>query len=69
MNKFKNKDGSLTVYAFACGYIQEKDGVKLYKDGCWHVRGEVENGWQSFCKLSEARRAFSKMRKQVLATK
>ena len=48
--KFRNKDGSLSVYAFACGYVESftldgKDyyasdapGVALYKDGIWHVR-------------------------------
>jgi len=65
-DKFKNKNGSLTMYAFACGYIQSsKEGVRLYKDGCWHVTGEVENGWQCFDTLSEARKGFSQMRKEV----
>ena len=42
--KFENKDGSLTAYAFACGYIQtfEKDGysVSMWHEGgpCYHVR-------------------------------
>ena len=42
MGKFKNKDGSLTRYAFACGYIQEKEvknpkgeniTIQLYHEG------------------------------------
>ena len=40
--KFKNKDGSLTAYSFACGYIQRVEkadlSCELYLDGTWHVR-------------------------------
>lgn len=36
-DKFKNKDGSLTVYALACGYMQRYEkgqfSVELYHEG------------------------------------
>jgi len=31
-NKFKNRDNSLTYYAFACGYIQRKVTDNIYKE-------------------------------------
>jgi hypothetical protein len=51
-DKFRNRDGSLTVYAFACGYLESwtldgKDeyygtdapGVTLYRESpTWHVK-------------------------------
>ena len=68
--KFKNKDGSLTAYAFSCGYIELstdagvklgdcKKSVNLWKDCAWHVRGnDFEAGvrlfWESFDKLTDA---------------
>lgn len=55
---FKYKNGHLTPYAFACGYIEEKNGWKLWKDGCWHVRRSFEE-WESYDTLKEAREAFS----------
>lgn len=48
--KFRNADGTLTVYAFGCGYIESftldgneyygtnEPGVALYRDGLWHVK-------------------------------
>lgn len=67
--KFTNKDGSLTAYSFACGYIQrcwvtnpelEQIEIDLYKDGCYHVRAyDLTNKfrlvWNSFDTLTEAR--------------
>lgn len=42
MANLHNKDGSLTVYGFACGYIQKVEvgdlSVELYLDGVWNVR-------------------------------
>jgi hypothetical protein len=36
-DKFKNKDGSLTVYALACGYVQKVEkaelSAELYHEG------------------------------------
>ena len=42
---FYRKDGTLTAYALACGYVQKFESeisgetVELYKDGVYHVRG------------------------------
>lgn len=64
--KFKNKDGQLSAYSFACGYIQEKQTasgkVELYKDGNWHVRVFNDSSrvkWDCFDTLGEARKAFA----------
>lgn len=69
--KFRNKDGSLTAYAFACGYIQTSpEGVRLYKDGCWHVmfvNDARERRWESCDSLGEARKVYAKMRREVRA--
>ena len=54
--KFRNKDGSLTAYSFACGYIEERNDCQLYKDGCWHVKGRGK--WECFDTLTEARKFF-----------
>ena len=48
--RFRNADGTLTLYALACGYVQatmldgtadyygtDADGVMLKLDGCYHV--------------------------------
>lgn len=70
--KFYLKNGDLTAYAFACGYIQfasitgkEIDkwdnGKELYKDGNFQVK-QYKDGkrvlWQSFDRLGEARKAY-----------
>lgn len=72
--KFRNKDGSLTVYAFACGYIEKEFGedykgsnwVELYLDGLWHVRGFSEGVrfWYSFDmgNLRKARQLYRRLR-------
>lgn len=54
--KFINKDGSLTAYSLACGYVQDLGNEwKLYKDGCYHVHRTV-NEWHTFASLTEARK-------------
>ena len=69
-NRFKTKAGRLTPYALACGYIEEKEkaGVRVQ---LWHEGGpyyQVEafdhsKGkrifWDSFERLTDARRRFS----------
>lgn len=52
--KFKNKNGTLTAYAFACGYVQEWfDGERYatstlrvtlsYENGAYHLKSFNEN--------------------------
>ena len=66
---FKNKSGSLTRYAFSCGYIEQKETdaitLQLYLDGVWHVRAyDYDNNvrlcWECFDKLTDARAFFKK---------
>ena len=56
--KFRNKSGTLTPYAFACGYIETRGGCSLYKDGCWHVK--TPGKWECFDTLKEARAFFNR---------
>ncbi len=53
--------GTLTPYAFACGYIERRGGMVLGKEhGTYHVKGS-HNGqrvWESCGKLGEARAFF-----------
>jgi hypothetical protein len=60
-SKFNNKNGSLTRYALACGYLEQKikedNRVSLGLDGVYHVKGMI-NGtrvWECFDKLTDAR--------------
>lgn len=46
--KFRTTRGHLTIYAFACGfmetfYIDEDNRVHLSLDGTWHIKG-LTNG-------------------------
>lgn len=71
-DKFKNKNGSLTVYAFACGYVETRKlnnpcgEVSLFRDGaCWHVQASDERGrylWECFDLLGQARAFFRKQK-------
>lgn len=68
--KFNNKDGSLTIYAFACGYVEQHNNdetnsrVTLWLDSdCYHVRSHQFNGagriaWETFVTLKEARKFY-----------
>lgn len=66
--KFYNKDGSLTVYALACGYIQwwsvDTIKVKLWMEAStFHVSSRDENSsepadWVVYESLTTARAAF-----------
>jgi len=71
--KFKNKTGTLTVYAFACGYIETKklksEGgeARLYRDGAaWHVTARDDARgrflWECFDLLTPARDFFRKVK-------
>jgi hypothetical protein len=67
---FYNSDGSLTQYAFSCGYIERKEGqiqgqsysYSLGKEHTvYHVKGFGTRGkhvWESFDTLTAARRLF-----------
>lgn len=72
--------GTVTVYGFACGYIEETDGpvegVRLWLEGCWHVRrhhtsgtrfGYIRESWQTFDNLTDARKAYRREARRVLA--
>lgn len=38
--RFRTKRGLLTRYAFMCGYVEERNGLKLdMEHGVYHVRG------------------------------
>lgn len=67
---FIDRNGNVTPYGLACGYIQTKavNGVQvtLWRDGgctCTHVRVHDFNehkrvSWETFLKLADARRFF-----------
>jgi hypothetical protein len=66
---FRSKDGRLTAYSFACGYIERKsteesvDTDLWHEHACFHVRQhDFGNGkrvfWESFPTLKEARKLF-----------
>lgn len=61
MTKFKNKSGTLTAYAFACGYIEvAKNGTKLFMEhNHYHVRKDHKH-WYTFDsdRLTKARACF-----------
>jgi len=75
--KFYNKNGSLTAYSFACGYIEklERDNkqTQLFLDGgVWHVKGYDFNKheritWECFDYLTPARKYFAQLNKQVFS--
>jgi hypothetical protein len=57
-----NKGGSLSEYGLSCGYVETcTDRHKeLHKEGgVYHVRTDL--AWQSFDKLSAARKAFKEL--------
>ena len=74
--KFHNKNGTLTAYAFACGYIERKETenlrLDLWREGaCWHVRANDFDAancrlfWESFDLLTEARKFFNAQKRQL----
>lgn len=75
--KFTNKNGTLTVYAFACGYIEQKETddlrLQLWREGnCWHVRAHnfAEHKrvfWECFDQLTPARKFFSQQKRELFA--
>jgi len=67
---FKRKDGSLTLYAFACGYIQKKENgnnevTLFFEHRTFHVIHMKEGKrqfWQSFdpWQMTKAKQLFNK---------
>jgi hypothetical protein len=76
-DKFTLANGQLSVYALACGYLQQypkaapaPDQVTLWHEGaCFHVRRySNEKGmifWESFHSIGEARKLFAKTKQAV----
>lgn len=64
--KFRNANGTLTPYAFGCGYLEtygNRNGTPhasiQREPNDWHVKGFDRDGahfWESFEKLADARR-------------
>jgi len=56
---FYNKNGTLTRYAFSCGYVEEHGNKNLSMEhGVFHVKGFDNQGrhvWQSFDTVKPAR--------------
>jgi hypothetical protein len=67
-DKFKTKQGYLTPYALACGYIEQTEiegkRVTLWADGgAYHVRNHDFNShsrvfWKTYERLTNARKAY-----------
>lgn len=66
--KFYTKDGRLTPYALACGYVEQKDYGPIritlcFQHNCYHVLAydhdrKVMRFWESFRTLTMARRYY-----------
>jgi len=68
--KFHNKDGSLTRYAFACGYQELTElpktriRTKLFWDSCCYavIQYDDKEGkrlcWETFTRLKDARKFY-----------
>lgn len=64
-DKFNNKNGTLTRYAFACGYVEQKINGNARKtlslDCIWHIKGFDKSGkhfWECFDNLTQARQFY-----------
>ena len=79
-NKFYTKDGYLTQYALACGYIETNlnysnadFNIRVYMqlDGSvYHVKGYDHNkhislGWECYESVKEARKAFNALCREI----
>lgn len=76
-DKFRNKDGSLTAYAFACGYVQrfELGGMRLgleHDSCCWqfrlyHAEYQKPIFWRSYPigELTIAKKKFNKIKSYI----
>lgn len=70
--KFTNSTGTLTTYAFACGYVETRPltaaggEARLFRDGAmWHVQARDDARgrfvWECFDRLTPARAFFRKV--------
>ena len=73
LSKFHNKDGNLTMYSFACGYVERyEDGddrlTLLREPNDWHVKGFIDgvHVWESFERLSDARKFCRKAKRGMI---
>ena len=79
-DKFKLKNGELSVYSLACGYWQEypqnrdaAEKVQLWHEGaCFHVRRidynrpqDIRVFWESFHSIGQARRLFAATKQAI----
>ena len=72
---FYTKDGWLTPYALACGYVEQKyyGPVRItlfFEHGCYHVRAydhdqKVMLFWKTFSTVTEARRYYKRQRRNL----
>jgi hypothetical protein len=60
---FYNQNGTLTAYALACGYVETNGTIRLYKDGCYHVR-DGSTIWETFGLLTDARKFYGQLNKR-----
>jgi len=75
--RFYTKDGQLTSYALACGYVEQKNygpiRITLFKDGgCYHVRAydhdqKIRYFWEVFRTLTEARHHYKYVESLLIA--
>lgn len=67
--KTNRRDGTLSAYGLACGYVERVNGATLVREhGIYHVRGWVMGthgqpvrAWQCFERLVNARKALRKL--------
>jgi hypothetical protein len=67
ISQFHDKNGDLTVYSFACGYVEKyekgENRLTISKEpNDWHVKGFLDemHVWESFEKLKDARKFCKK---------
>lgn len=62
-----NKNGSISAYGYACGYVNRVEKGNRYKElykehNTFHVRWNLDNGdgrhWESFDTLAQAQKKF-----------
>lgn len=71
MTVFYLADGQLSLYSFACGYIQEAKGeyyIQMYTESVVHIKVfDLDNTrleWHSYDTVGEARKVFKALCKK-----